>query len=399
MRATFRVIPVLLVAMSLVLLSLPPRVQSVPLYAARTGLMCQSCHFDPNGGGPRNEFGFGFAKNRHLLTPEDTTSRWANLDLTNRVGETMPLYFGVNQRFMLLANQHRSSDNLERLAFFNMESELHLAFQPHSMLTLVYTLDGFATSPINTVRSKEAYGMIRGLPGDAYVRAGRFRVPFGLRMDDHTVATRAGYGDFGTGGAFLPYDPRFPDMGIEVGGDHNGWFGRAAFTNGQASALTNNGHAEAKTIKLGYDMPYFQGAVSLYDDFIKSGTTPTTRLTRWGFHGLTHYQRFAAIGELAAGTDEDKTTTIKTNLLAAFGELDWSPRREYNMRVRYDYQSLDRGATQPVHDANVYSRYSLEGEWVPVPFAEIRWALRYLDPKDPLQDIERQAFLQFHFSY
>ena len=27
------------------------------LYAARTGLMCQSCHFDPNGGGPRNFYG------------------------------------------------------------------------------------------------------------------------------------------------------------------------------------------------------------------------------------------------------------------------------------------------------------------------------------------------------
>jgi hypothetical protein len=34
-----------------------------------------------------------------------------------------------------------------------------------------------------------------------------------------------------------------------------------------------------------------------------------------------------------------------------------------------------------------------------VPFAELRLSFRYLDPKDPTQDIERQAFLQFHFSY
>ena len=33
----------------------------LPGYAARTGLDCRSCHFDPNGGGPRNGVGFLFA--------------------------------------------------------------------------------------------------------------------------------------------------------------------------------------------------------------------------------------------------------------------------------------------------------------------------------------------------
>src|SRR6185436_9875909 len=67
MRASRRIVAALLIAVSLVLIVMPRGVQSVPLYAARQGLMCQTCHFDPNGGGPRNEFGFGFAKNRHLL--------------------------------------------------------------------------------------------------------------------------------------------------------------------------------------------------------------------------------------------------------------------------------------------------------------------------------------------
>ena len=94
MRASRRIVAALLVAVSLALLALPFRVQSVPLYAARQGLMCQTCHFDPNGGGPRNEFGFGFAKNRHLLTPEDSTSRWADLTVMDvdplRLGATDP---------------------------------------------------------------------------------------------------------------------------------------------------------------------------------------------------------------------------------------------------------------------------------------------------------------------
>jgi hypothetical protein len=401
MRASRRIVAALLVTVSLSLLAFPFRVQSVPLYAARQGLMCQTCHFDPNGGGPRNEFGFGFAKNRHLLTPEDSTSRWAGLSVVNRVGENMPLYFGVNQRFVLLANQHRSVDRPERLGFFNMENAFHLAFQPHDMLTLVYTLDaGIAFGqPPYTARSQEAFGMIGGLPSNGYIKAGRIRTPFGLRMDDHTVATRNGFGDFGTGGSFLPYDPRRPDMGVEIGAERAGWFGRAAFTNGQSSLFTGNGYAEAKTVKLGYNMPWFQAGASLYDDFQKSGTTPLVRLTRWSGYGMSHYGPFALLGEIGAGTDEDKVTDIKTNLLAAFVELDWAPRREVNVRARYDRSVLDRGADPVTRDASTFHRYALEGEWVPVPFAELRWTLRYLDPRDPAGDDERQAYLQFHFSY
>ena len=400
MRAFYRAVPVLLVLLALLALALPRRVQSVPLYAARTGLQCNICHFDPNGGGPRNEFGFGYAKNRHMITPEDSTSRWASLSLVNRVGESMPLYFGVNQRFMLLANQHTDVDHPERLGFFNMENAIHLAFQPHDMLTLVYTVDAFATGNTdNVARSKEAFGMIGGLPYNGYVKAGRIRNPFGLRMDDHTVATRNGFGDFGTGGSFLPYDPRRSDMGVEVGVDRSGLFGRAAFTNGASSIFSANGYAEAKTGKLGYVSSHFQTAASIYDDFVKNGTTPLGRLTRWGIYGLGSYGQFAVLGEVAAGTDENKQTDIKTNSLAGFVELDWSAHRQYNLRARYDRVELNRDPDPVIRDASTYQRYALEGEWVPVPFAELRWTLRYLDPKDESLPDERQAYLQFHFSY
>jgi hypothetical protein len=399
MRVVTRAVPVLLVSLSIALIARPHRAQSVPLYAARTGLMCQSCHFDPNGGGPRNEFGFGFAKNRHTLAPPDSAGEWAGLTLTNRVGENMPLYFGLNQRFMLLTNQSTSADRIERLGFFNMENAIHIAFQPHSKLTMVYTIDAFAEGPSSLVASKEAFGMIGGLPANGYLKAGRFRTPFGLRMDDHTVATRQGFGDFGTGGAFLPYDPRYPDMGVEVGMDRAGWFGRAAFTNGWSDVLSGSGFAEAKTVKLGYNEPDFQIAASLYDDFLKSGTTPIARYTRWGMYGLSHYGPFVLLGEVAAGTDENKVPPQKRNLLAGFAELDWSAHPQYNVRVRYDRAQLDRSSVAAVRDANTYSRYSLEGEWVPVPFAELRWTLRYLDPKDGLQPDERQAYLQLHLSY
>jgi hypothetical protein len=389
----------------------PRGAQTVPLYAARNGLPCGTCHFDPNGGGPRNEFGFAFAKKRHSQEEEPEGSPWKDLNLTNRIGDNMPVYLGVNQRFMLFTNATVKNDSLDRFGFFSMESAIHITFQPHPRLTLVYSNDVFSSvSTINLPRQRDAYGMISGFPFDGYMKVGRFRVPFGLRMDDHTVATRVGFLDFAGGKTFLPYDPRLPDMGVEVGADRSGIFGRASYTDGRANVLGTGPYAQTTALKLGYRQSRFESAVSLYDDYAKQAPAGNAdqRLTRWGWYGFTHWRTFALLGEVAAGTDEAQppaglATGDKTNLLAWWSELDYAPTRSTNLRTRYDYMVTDRSSDPFVRDDNTFSRWALEGEWVPVPFAELRAALRHIDYKEnqgPLGvDNENQAFLQVHFSY
>ena len=415
MRRLFRAVPVALLVSSLAALFLSRGGETVPLFAARTGLMCQNCHFDPNGGGPRNAFGFNYAKNRHSVEAEtDSTSPWANLDLTNKIGETMPVYISVNQRFMLLDNNTKSIDGLDRLAFFNMESNLHFAFQPHEKLTLVYSRDAFGVSRDAgaPARAQEAFGMIGGLPFGGYFRAGRFRVPFGLRLDDHTVATRNAFLDFSTGDTFLPYDPRDPDMGYEIGGASGGFFGRASFTNGSANVFAPWSFAEAKAIKLGYNMAGYQGGVSFYDEFNHVPFAGLRRGTRWGYYGMTHFGPLTALGEVAAGTDQPWASDgaggfdrgPKINRLAWFAEVDYTPIRWLNGRVRYDYFVANRASDPDIREANTHQRYAVEGEWLPVPFAELRATFRFIDHKgdetiDPLLEDETQGYLQFHFIY
>jgi hypothetical protein len=408
MRLPLRVLPALALLAALAPLFLARRAETLPLYAARQGLMCQSCHFDPNGGGPRNDFGFAFARNRHSLEA-DTSGSWKDLDLTNRVSDRLPLYVGLNQRFMLLANTTTRTDSLDRLGFFNMENALYLVFQPHARLTLVYSRDGF--NEFST--TQDAFGLIGGFPSGGYLKAGRFRTPFGLRMDDHTVATRNGFLDFQTGQSFLPYDPRHPDMGIEVGAERGGVFGRAAFTNGASSLDGVEPFAEAFTFKLGHNAAWGQGAVSFYDDYLKNGYGPFKRATRWDAYALTHRGPLALVGELGAGTDEGALGG-KRNLLATFAEADYALSRGVNLRFRYDLFQGDRdgtpfprpdGSTVSRRDLATFQRYGLEGEFVPVPFAELRWALRLIDPRAAEDAFgvrlpsERQAYLQFHFSY
>lgn len=406
MRRLLRAIPPALAAVPAVLLLVAGRGLTVPLYAARQGLMCQSCHFDPNGGGPRNDFGFAFARNRHALEA-DTTGAWKDLNLVNKVGDNFPLYFGVNQRLMYIANRQLAPRGLDHSGFYDMESSLHFAFQPHPRLTLVYSHDGFDEFAVVT---KEAFGILSLTP-DLYLRAGQFRVPFGLRLDDHTVATRNSFLDFETGQAFLPYDPRRTDRGVEVGGSRGLWFGRASFTDGASNPLGfANTNAQAEAAKLGFNLSHVQGAASFYDDYSYGvGPSQRVRATRWGYYGLGHAGPFAFLGEIAAGTDRFVASSpgpdVRVNLLAGWAEADWSPARAYNFRVRYDHLELDRASDPAVRDQNTYNRYALEGEVVPVPFAEIRWALRLIDPvatrdvfNQPLNN-EKQGFIQFHFSY
>jgi hypothetical protein len=355
--------------------------------------MCGACHFDPNGGGPRKELGFAFARNRHRLEPEDSASQWRDLSVVNRLGDNVPIYIGVNQRFMLLADDAKRFQGLDRIGFFNMENAFHLTIQPHSKLTLVYTRDGFDQGST----TRDAFGMINGGPWDSYLKAGRFRTPFGLRMDDHTVATRNSFLDFYSGQSFLPYDPRTPDMGVEVGFERGGFFGRAAFTNGASHPFEAHGLAQAKTVKLGYRSSWYQGGLSVYDDF-RGASSAVQRATRWGYYGLTRFGPLAALGEVAAGTDV-ASTGERTNLLAGFGEIDYAPRRWINFRVRFDHLALNRASDAAVRDLNTFNRYALEGEVVPVPFAELRWTVRRIDPKDRSLANETQEYLQFHFSY
>jgi hypothetical protein len=412
MRAVPRFALAAAILVSCALTMQPRPARALPMYAARQGFTCQTCHFDPNGGGPRNDFGFAFAKNRHTLEP-DTSVAWRDLELTNRVGEHMPVYFGVDQRFMLLANAAAKSDSLDRLGFFNMENAIYIAFQPHPRLTLVYSRDGFDSGS----ETQDAWGMIGGLPAGGYVKAGRFRTPFGLRMDDHTVATRNSFLDFESQQPFLPYDPRHPDMGIELGASAGGFFGRTAFTNGASSVFSvQQPFAEALTAKLGYNHPRGQVAVSVYDDYLKENKDNPSflrRTTRWDMYALSHWWRLAVIGDLAAGTDRASNAT-RNNLLAGFAEIDYAMTRAVNWRVRFDYFQGDRDTREFMRpdsslvsrrDLATFRRYAIEGEIVPVPFAELRWTLRLIDPVAaadldglPLHS-ERQAYLQFHFSY
>jgi hypothetical protein len=393
MRRSIRIAPFVLALLAL--LPLVRRVESIPLYAARERLPCQTCHVDPNGGGARNEFGFAYAKNRHSLAAEEGKP-WGEPTLANRVGESMPLIVGLNLREMLIATTSAKDDSLDRAGFFQMESALHLSFQPHRLLSANLSVNAFE----GAAEVSDAFAILSGGPGESYLKLGRFRNPFGLRMDDHTVATRNGFLDFtsGSGGfatpIYLPYDPRAADQGLEAGASLRTLWARAAFTNGGSSPFFGSTRAQATSIKIGGLAGPYQGAVSFYDDF---NSDPAAfnyrRATRWSYYGMLGFRPVTLLGEIGAGTDE-LPTGVRRNSLAGFGEVDWTPAHPWNVRVRYDWGQSDRSSDDSTHE-----RWALETDWTPVPFAELRLVLRRILHEDDALDDESQAYVQGHFSY
>ncbi|MEP7028566.1 MAG: hypothetical protein ABI960_08215 [Candidatus Eisenbacteria bacterium] len=373
-------IAVLACAATIATLAIVPRAQALPLYAARQGLPCATCHFDPQGGGPRNEFGFLYEKNRHALTPD--VGRWADLVLSNKLGDA--LYFGTNLRQQYTFVHDLGAPSASDVStLFPMQGALYVTFAPHPNLTLTYNRDLRET--------RDAWGMIHGLPGGLYFKAGQFRVPFGLRIDDHTGALRAGFreataGSFGTSG-FLPYDPRDVEGGIEVGfTPAPGYLATAALTNG-GPVFANQ--AQAVTGKLAYVSTRFLAGASGFHNYVSTSRRDDRRGSLYA--GLNLTERVQLLGEAGLGRSDDGAGG-RADQRAIYGEADVRVARGWLVRAKYDFVDLDHRVA-----GRAQERYTLETDWTPVPFADLKLSLRRIVPEDAPD--QNQVLLQWHFYY
>jgi hypothetical protein len=357
----------------------PQRGEALPLYAARQGFPCSTCHFDPQGGGPRNEFGFLYEKNRHALTPD--VGKWADLVLANKLGDA--LYFGTNMRQQYTYVAEVGAPDPAVSTFFPMQGALYATFAPHPNLMLNYAHD--------LRQTRDAWGMIHGLPMGLYFRAGQFRVPFGLRIDDHTGGMRAGFreataGSFGTSG-FLPYDPRDVEGGLEVGfTPAPGWLTSAAITNG-GPAFANR--AQALSGKVAYFTGRYIGGFSVYHNVASSTKRRDLRGSFYG--GLNVAEPIQLLAEVGLGRVDDGAGTLE-DPRGLYLEADVRLARAWLVRAKYDFIDLDHRVA-----GRAQERYTLETDFTPVPFADLKLSLRRVVPEDAPD--ENQLLLQWHFYY
>lgn len=356
----------------------------LPMYAARTGLQCRSCHFDPNGGGPRNSMGFSFARQRHDLAADPDTT-WSMIPATNKLGDAVSI--GTNTRMIYLYTRPQNSRGAAVASFFQMEGALDVTLQPHPNLAIVMVRDfGEYSGDI----TRDLYGLIQDTGGTYYVRAGRIRGVFGLRQDDHTSATRGGFANTlagGTGG-LLPYDPHTVESGIEGGVDHGPLSFSMSLTNGGA-AFANK--AQAVGLKLVSAVPFGRLGASFYDRY---RTSVHDRATRWALYGTFRapgIPDLTLLGETGFGTDDDGLGNQR-NAVDSFAEADYRFDRRVLLRARYDYQDPFR--SQP---GSAAERFVIESDLTLVPFADLK--LSYREVVLESTDNEHQFLAMVHFYY
>jgi len=344
---------VALVALVSALSAAPAR--ALPLYASREGAKCVSCHFDPNGGGMRNEFGFTYDKNRHSMEEE---TKFGTLDVDPQLNAWIRL--GVDMRTIFVGDHFENGSGT--YSFFPMQANLRVAITPHDHLTVVgshgITVDdqgSFITPPYV---AREFYALFHDLPKNAFIQVGRFRVPFGLRQDDHSSFTRA----------FLPYDSQKEDAGIALGSTgKNGWF-ELSYTNGDADPII--GEAQALAGKVAWSYPWLQGGLSGYHDM--NGFDKT----RWSLYLTRTFHSLTLLGEYAGGTDESFSGDV--NSMAAFIEGVYRVSRGVNVRVKYDYVDPDKD-----RDRTVNRRYFFDVDVEPVPFTQVKLSYARYHPSTP----------------
>src|SRR5262249_54728151 len=79
-------------------------------------------------------------------------------------------------------------------------------------------------------QSREIFGMFTAMPAHGWVKAGKFILPYGIRLEDDNAFIRQVTG----------FNFQNPDLGAEVGFEPGSWSIVASITNGTAGALDNN---------------------------------------------------------------------------------------------------------------------------------------------------------------
>ncbi len=351
-------------------LGIESRAAALPIYASREGRTCVSCHYDPNGGGMRNDFGFLYCKNRHGL---DTEQKWASVTVDPRINEWISL--GMDTRVLYIASHTDGGRTLGLSTFFPMQGQLNIALTPHDNLTVVASRGIVIDSDAYVAR--ELYGLIHGFPYALYGKVGRFRLPFGLRQDDHTSYIRSV--------DFLPYNSQADDAGIELGAAGTKYFGQLSFTNG--SGTISGERAQTFAGKVGMAGQHLAAGISGFHQFLESSAASDDR---WAAYAMSTWERFTALGELGGGQTTSQDSLGARRLYAAFAELDYRAARGINIRTKYDVLDPNRDLS-----GDRFRRWLIEVDVAPVPFTELKLSFRVHDESVDYEEYLAQFFFPF----
>jgi hypothetical protein len=185
---------------------------AIPRYSAAYGQKCHLCHQNPTGGGMRSAYASEYLVPSEMAMKPLTEDELAFLDpqLSSSVRA------GADLRTLYRYSDEKKEEN----NFFQMQSDLYLHLQLGTQFT-AYFDRGISGS-------YELFGMAYLLPGQGYLKIGRFTPAYGWRFADHTAFVRSEM-------EFTP--PAATDVGMEIGLAPKNMSLQIAMINGAAGAV------------------------------------------------------------------------------------------------------------------------------------------------------------------
>lgn len=305
---------------------IPQRGKALYFFAAKEGTRCGTCHLNPTGGMIRTQVGLDYAQNDHSFQEngEESTNK-----LSFVLGEN--LQAGSDMRFLY---NYKDSTEIpgyqSRSSFFTMQGALYLSANLGKNLALFYNNDfGFA----GLGQNRELWGLVRSLPFHSYIKIGRFKVPYGIRLDDHTSFIKDSLG-FGT---------HSQDNGIEIGFTPATLFAHFSLTNGEDhyTPFDRNTYKAASTSG-GIITRYFSLGGSYYFNRIAPAFQDRKRA---GVFGSFSYSKLILLGEVDYGWNDSlaASTFPSREILAGYAEAMLQLYPKLWLRGKFDYYDPQRG--------------------------------------------------------
>lgn len=344
----------------LVLLCLIPTVGlSEPYLAVREGMHCSACHVNATGGGGRNAFGNVYALTQlPSRTATGTSAKWnGSLNEFLAVG-------GDGRWTASQVDQDGADTNAE---FATNRVSLYGAVSINNSLTLYVDQQVAPGGSLN----REAW--IRYEGKHYYLKAGRFFLPFGWRLEDNSAYVRQA-----TGINMLQGDD-----GIEVGWNAGRFQAQVALTNGAGGGAERD-DGKQFTARGSYVTGGWQAGISLLGNdtdvvdragfgvFAGANTGPVS----W----LVEYDKLTDDVSGSGDVDQD----------IALVEANWLIAQGHNLKATLEFIEFDGMAEDQARASLVY-------ESAPIAFLQLRVGVRDRSSDDPNPFFDSsEAFVEVH---
>jgi hypothetical protein len=206
MKKTYFSLSVLSFSFFVSMLFISNGIYSYPQFAAYTGAKCQSCHINPTGGQIRHMGGIKYAEENLYMDMFKKYNKDASFD--TRIGKVLQiggdLRLGGFEIHGGRSDPEGSNTGGTLNTFFAMEGDLYVNA---ALGKIVDILLNPSLTYNNYPPVYEFYGMLHNLPADLYLKAGKIRPNFGIKLPEHRPYQR--YFNF--------YTPYNPEAGVEIG--------------------------------------------------------------------------------------------------------------------------------------------------------------------------------------